>query len=81
MEFAINYNNGYEVAVLMEDARGLRRWLPLRNFGDRQGDAKCFKYYDCPKLTDAQLRMLIKRFDRNVKYERINGRRFVKQNK
>lgn len=81
MQFGINYNDGYEVAVLMEDERGLRRWLPLRNFGDRQGDAIVFKYNDCPKLSDAQLRMLIKRFDRNVKYERINERRFVKQNK
>lgn len=81
MEFAINYNNGYEVAVLMEDERGQRRWMPLRNFGERQGDAKCFKYYDCPDLTDTQLRMLIKHFDRSVKYERINGKRFVRQNK
>lgn len=81
MQFCINYNDGYEVAVQMEDERGLLRWLPLRNFGDREGDAKCFKYWDCPKLTGTQLRMLIKRFDRNVKYERINGRRFVKQNK
>lgn len=79
MQFCINWNDGYEVAVLMEDERGLRRWLPLRNFGERQGDAICFKYYDCPELTDAQLRMLIKRFDRNVKYERINSRHFIKQ--
>lgn len=81
MEFAINWNDGYEVAVLMEDERGIRRFFPLRNFGDRQGDAKIFKYVDCPKLTDTQLRMLIKRFDRSVKYERINERRFVRQNK
>ena len=81
MEFAINWNDGYEVAVIMEDERGIRRFLPLRNFGDRQGDAKSFKYVDCPKLTDTQLRMLIKRFDRSGKYERINERRFDRQNK
>lgn len=79
MQFGINWNDGYEVCVLMEDERGLRRWLPLRNFGDRQGDARIFKEVDCPALTDTQLRMLTKRFDRSVKYERINGRHFVKQ--
>lgn len=79
MQFGINWNEGYEVCVLMEDERGLRRWHPLRNFGDRQGDARIFKEVDCPDLTDTQLRMLTKRFDRSVKYERINGRHFVKQ--
>lgn len=81
MQFAINYNEGYEVCVFMPDERGLQRWQPLRNFGERQGDAKCFKYFDCPDLTELQLRMLVKRFDRSVKYERINGRRFIKQTK
>jgi hypothetical protein len=79
MQFGINWNDGYEVCVLMEDERGLRRWLPLRNFGDRQGDARIFKEVDCPDLTDTQIRMLVKRFDRNVKYERINKRKFVRQ--
>ena len=79
MQFCINYNDGYEVAVLMPDERGLVRWHPLRNFGDRQGDAKIFKYNDCPRLTDTQIRMLVKRFDRSVKYERINERKFVRQ--
>ena len=79
MQFGLEYRDGYEVTVLMEDERGLRRWHPLRNFGDRQGDAKMFKMVDCPDLTDTQIRMLIKNFDSSVKYERINGRRFVKQ--
>lgn len=79
MQFGINWNDGYEVCVLMEDERGLRRWLPLRNFGHRQGDARIFKEVDCPDLTDIQLRMLTKSFDRSVKYERINGKRFVRQ--
>ena len=79
MQFGINWNDGYEVCVLMEDERGLRRWLPLRNFGDRQGDARIFKEADCPDLTDTQIRMLVKRFDRSVKYERINERKFVRQ--
>lgn len=79
MEFAINWNEGYEVAVLMVYEGGIRRWRPLRNFGDRQGDAKAFKYLDCPDLSDTQIRMLVKNFDRNVKYERINGRKFLRQ--
>ena len=48
MQFGINWNEGYEVCVLMPDERGLRKWFPLRNFGDREGDAKAFKYFDCP---------------------------------
>jgi hypothetical protein len=79
MQFGLNWNDGYEVAVLMPDERGLVRWHPLRNFGHRQGDAKIFKYEDCPRLTYTQIRMLVKRFDRSVKYERINERKFVRQ--
>ena len=75
MQFGINWNDGY----VMEDERGLRCWQPLRNFGDRQGDARIFKEVDCPALTDTQLRMLTKHFDRSVKYERINSRHFIKQ--
>ena len=81
MQFCINWNDGYEVCALMVVERGLRRWMPLRLFGLGEGDAKAFLYFVCPDLTDTQLRMLTKRFDRSVKYERINGRKFVKQNK
>lgn len=79
MQFGLNWNDGYEVTVIMPDERGIVRHQPLRNFGFRQGDARIFKEVDCPKLTDMQIRMLVKRFDRSVKYERINGRKFVKQ--
>ncbi len=80
MQFGINWNDGYEVCALMEDEWGLRRWLPLRNFGHRQGDARIFKEEDCPDLTEFQLRMLTKRYDSSVKYKRTNGRHFVKIN-
>ena len=79
MQFGLEYRDGYEVTVLMEDESRLRRWFPLRNFGEHQGDAKMFKMVDCPDLTDTQIRMLVKNFDRNVKYKRINGRRFIRQ--
>ena len=55
--------------------KGLR-WYSLRNFGDRQGDSIVFKEFDCPNLTDAQVRMLINNFDKNRKYIRIDSRHF-----
>ena len=54
-------------------------WHPLRNFGDRQGDARFFKEYDCPRLEDGMIRALIKHYDPSVKYIRLNGSRFKKQ--
>ena len=54
MEFAINYNNGYVVCLVAYDETWKRkRFFPLRNFGEHQGDARLFKEADCPDLTDA----------------------------
>lgn len=78
MYFGINWNDGYEVGVTMVSEQGSIKYHPLRNFGDHQDDARIFKELDCPKLTDLQLRSLIKNYDPKVKYKRINGRRFVK---
>lgn len=39
-----------------------------------------FKYVDCPELTDNQIRMLIKNYNPDVIYKRINSRRFVRDN-
>ncbi len=77
MQFAINWNNGYVICVLMKNERGFMQWFPLRNFGEHQGDAKLFKYADCPELTDNQIRMLIKNYNPDVIYKRINSRRFI----
>ncbi len=79
MQFGINWNDGYEVTVLMVGEHGYLRHFPLRNFGEHQGDARNFKEVDCPKLTDAQIRMLIKNYDPKVKYKRISGTRFVRE--
>lgn len=79
MQFGLNWNDGYEVTVIMPNEHGFVCHQPLRNFGHRQGDARIFKEVDCPQLTYAQIRMLVRSFDRSVKYERINGRKFVKQ--
>lgn len=41
---------GYVVEVYWPDWDGIERWLPLRNFGDRQGDALSYRDIDCPDL-------------------------------
>lgn len=79
MTFIVNYNEGYEVCVVMPNERGYMTQYPLRNFGDHQGEARLFKLADCPDLTNIQIRMLIKNFDRNIKYRRISSKRFIKE--
>lgn len=48
-------------------------WHPLRNFGERQGDAKCFKDWDCPKLSDQQIRILERNYNPDRKYVRVSS--------
>lgn len=79
MQFGINFDDGYVVAVLMIGEYGFLKYHPLRNFGERQGDAKIFKEVDCPKLSDSQIRMLIKNYSPNVKYIRVSGKKFVSE--
>lgn len=69
-----NAPEGYIVEVYENN-----RWFPLRNFGDRQGDALEFCHWDCPKLSDMSIKALIKRYDNNVKYIRVNEKVFRKQ--
>lgn len=76
MNFVLNYNEGYEVCVVMVNDRGSITTQPLRNFGDRQGDAKVFQLHDCPHLRLEQVKALVKNFNRNVKYHRISERQF-----
>ena len=77
----MNYNAGYEVGVEMVGELGTPTTLPLRNFGQRQGDAKVFQTEDCPKLSETELKYLAKRYDPTVKYKRMGERRFVKDYK
>jgi len=79
MWFGINWNDGYEVGVTMVSQSGVMKFHPLKNFGERQGDAKIFKESDCPKLKDSQLRMLIKNYNPKVKYERVGFLKYRKQ--
>ena len=81
MFFGVNWNNGYEVGVTMVSEFGTMKYHPLRNFGMRQGDARIFKEVDCPKLTEIQLRSLIKNYNPSIKYSRSNdGKRFIRHN-
>lgn len=71
--------NGIVVEALIMDAKGLRHWHPLRNFGWLEGNAEAFRLYDCPQLTDSEIKMLISHYKPDVKYMRINRHLFKKQ--
>lgn len=82
MQFQVsNTPDGYIVeAYVVTDFNSLiGNWRPLRNFGDRQGDAIAFRDIDCPKLTNAVLAVLIRSFNKDAKYIRVNGSKFIKQ--
>lgn len=76
-EFAINYNNGYIVCLVAYcDTWKRKRFYPLRNFGEHQGDARIFKESDCLDLTDAQILMLIKSYKPTTIFKRLSSKRF-----
>lgn len=82
MMFQVRESNGDYIveAYIIEDPNSMRGyWHPLRNFGSRQGDAIAFRDWDCPKLDDGQLRLLVRTYDAGRRYERVNGRKFVAQ--
>ena len=79
MMFQVAERNGDYIveAYIIEDHNSLRgHWHPLRNFGERQGDAISFKEWDCPRLEESQLRLLVKNYDPERRYVRINGHQF-----
>lgn len=72
MMFQVENNpEGYVVSCYRES-----HWQPLRNFGERQGDARCFMLFDCPKLTDSEIGILARRYDKDRVYERVSSRQF-----
>lgn len=80
MMFQVAERNGDYIveAYIIEDPNSTRGyWHPLRNFGCRQGDAFAFRDWDCPKLTDSQLRLLVKNYDRERRYIRKSATQFV----
>ena len=70
---------GYVVEVYWPDAFGNYHWHPLRNFGDRQGDAIDFRDIDCPTYEPKLIQTLIKMYDKQNKYKRLDGRRLYRQ--
>lgn len=74
-----NEPHGYVVEVHILDNDGICRWHPLRNFGERQGDARFFKEYDCPKLSDTIINALIRAYNPRDRYIRVNENRFKKE--
>lgn len=79
MIFGLDWKDGYLVSVHILDERGFGRWYPLRNFGDRQGDARIYQEEDCPKLTETEIKMTIRAYREDVKYERLGFRKYRKQ--
>lgn len=53
------------------------QWHPLRNFGERQGDAFAFRDWDCPNLSDAHIRMLEKAYSKERRYIRHSATKFT----
>lgn len=75
-----NTHNGFVVSAFCCDTPSTYwQWKPLRNFGDRQSDTIEFKHRDCPKLNEFSLKNLINSYDKEVKYIRVNDRKFIKQ--
>lgn len=80
MMFQVAERNGDYIveAYIIEDPNSTRGyWHPLRNFGCRQGDAFAFRDWDCPKLTDGQLRLLVKNYDPGRRYIRRSAAQFI----
>lgn len=67
-----HYRVGYTVTVKLLDADGCTRFYPLRSFGERQGDAIDFQLYDCPKMSEAQIRALAWKYDGRP-YKRVES--------
>lgn len=77
MFFAVNYDNGYVVTLTRVWDDGRISTKPLRKF-EHQGHAFIFRDHDCPYLTETEIKMLVKRYDPNIKVIRVHGRKFEK---
>lgn len=77
MYYSISYDDGYIVTCTKIWEDGSLRSRPLRKFHE-QGDAIFFKMTDCQKLNDLQVKSLVRQYDPNKQYKRLNdGRRFI----
>ncbi len=75
-----NKTEGYVVQVLCQLAGEVyETWHSVMNFGDRQGDALIFKSEDLPKLPEGALKLMIKNYNKNRKFERWGFQRYRPQ--
>ena len=77
MQFFINYQDGYVVTWQHMNADGYERQYPIRKFL-HQGDAMLFRECDAPRLSEIQLRALVKNYNPLTLYRRISNRKFEK---
>lgn len=80
MFFSINYDDGYVIALTSMWDDGQIHTKPLRKFYE-QGDAIAFREFDCPHLSEMQIKMLVKQYNPHVKYRRIDSKHFSKLEK
>lgn len=78
MKTSITYDCGYVVSAFLEDTDGLMRYKPLRNFGDRQSDAKEFAK-DIEEYSETRLNNMAKSYRNDVLYKRINEYDIIRQ--
>lgn len=72
MRFQVtNEGEGYIVEAFMPDKDGYERWTPLRNFGERQSDARIFAFERCPKFNEDMIRGMAKTYVPGRKYALI----------
>lgn len=75
MYYGLNYEDGYVVTLTQVWEDGMLKSKALRKFKE-QGDAKVFQQHDCPRLTELQIKMLVKNYDPAKKFIRIDERHF-----
>lgn len=75
MFYSLNYDDGYVITLTQVWEDGQLCSKPLRKFL-LQGDALAFREFDCPHLSESQIKILVKRYNKQLKYRRINSKRF-----
>lgn len=72
-----NTSLGYVVEVFLLVGSSWS-WHPLRNFGDRQGDARDFAFVDVPSFSESQIKLLRSSYSPRRLYMRcIRNSKFV----
>ena len=65
-----NTPDGYVVEIYRE-VGAFYVWAKLANFGDNQGDARFFKEYDAPRLTEKEIQTLISTYDKREIFRKL----------